>query len=64
MSKALPKIDKFDVDLNKDLKIKYEITRIENEFEDFIENINYSKAAAPFITNTFHVQRKKAYKDF
>ena len=62
MDKAIRKINKYDVDLNKDLKIKYEIARIEREFKEYIDNLNYKQAAAPFITNTFHIQRKKAYK--
>ncbi len=62
MAKELPKMDKYGLILKDELTIKYQIEKIYTEFESFVENINFQKASAPFITNTFHAQRKTSFK--
>jgi len=62
MAKELPKLDKYGLILKNELNLKYQIEKIYKEFEQFLDNINFQKASAPFITNTFHVQRKSAFK--
>lgn len=62
MSKQLQRLSKYDLECKPELNIKYQIDKIYLDFEESLSNFNFKQVAAPFITNTFHVQRKKALK--
>jgi len=62
MAKELTRLEKYNLDFKRELDTKYKISKIYTDFEDSLSNYNLESVVAPFITNTFHVQRKKAFK--
>jgi len=63
MAKELSRLSKYNLDLKPELNTKYKIDKIYTDFEDSLDNYNLNSVVAPFITNTFHVQRKNAFKN-
>lgn len=62
MAKELSRLEKYDLGFKRELDTKYKIGKIYTDLEDSLTNYNLQSVVAPFITNTFHVQRKKAFK--
>jgi len=62
MQSELARLKKYNLDFKKELGSKYQISKIYIDFEDALQNYNLQQVTAPFITNTFHVQRKSAIK--
>jgi len=62
MTKELTRLEKYNLDFKRELDTKYKIGKIYTDLEDSLSNYNLQSVIAPFITNTFHVQRKKAFK--
>ena len=62
MTKELARMNNYDLHFKRELNIKYKVSKIYLDFEDSLTTFNFQQFAAPFVTNTFHVQRKKAFK--
>jgi len=62
MQTELTRLKKYNLDYKKELNSKYQINKIYIDFEDCLSSYNLQQVVAPFITNTFHVQRKSSFK--
>lgn len=63
MAKEIQRLNKYGLEFQSSLNIKYQIAKIYKEFDEYITDVDFSKAASPFISNSFHIQRKHAYKE-
>jgi hypothetical protein len=63
MANQVQRLDKYGLEFQSSLNIKYQVAKIYKEFDEYMNDVDFSKAASPFITNSFHIQRKHAYKE-
>ena len=61
-SKNLKNIQIYDIFLQNEVQIKYDINKIFLNFEDNLKHLNFSNTKAPFIPNTFNLWRFQAWK--
>jgi hypothetical protein len=64
MKLELPILSKHSLFVDKEQYKRYELNKIFLDFEEYMKKLNYKQLNAPFITNTFHVQRKMAFAKF